>query len=37
MSCDPPLLSRRKVSTKIAKVRDSLLAAVAAAKTLRWP
>jgi hypothetical protein len=37
MTCDPPLLSRRNVSTKIAKVRDSLLAAVAAAKTLRWP
>ena len=25
MTCDPPLLSRRNVSTKVAKVRDNIL------------
>ena len=33
MTCEPPLLSRRSVSTRIANVRDSRLTAVAAART----
>jgi len=33
MTCDPPLLRRRNVSTRIANVRDSRLTAVAPAKT----
>jgi hypothetical protein len=37
MTCDPPFRSRRNVSTKIAKVRDNRLAAVAATKTWRSP